>query len=181
MKARKTSDSVANLNKILENEEDNDQLRDELNACQHFLTDTEIENGRHKILNVKEKDSYLTATLWIHVYYRSQSAIWNTTAHPGRKVLIFHQRTSWSADIIMYDAVEIIFESFNQQLVQVDFGVVSCWSSAVTVKVACSFDVTFFPYDEQTCDIEFGSWILDPTVRRCQNFVREMRAQSHMV
>ena len=70
----------------------------------------------------------------------------------------------------MYDAVEIIFESFNQQLVQVDFGVVSCWSSAVTVKVACSFDVTFFPYDEQTCDIEFGSWILDPTVVSLRKF-----------
>ena len=38
MKARKTSDSVADLNKILENEDDSDQLRDELNACQHFLT-----------------------------------------------------------------------------------------------------------------------------------------------
>ena len=51
MKARKTSDPVADLNKILENEENNDQLRDELNACQHFLTDTEMENGRHKVFN----------------------------------------------------------------------------------------------------------------------------------
>ena len=39
------------MNKILENEEDSDQLRDELNACQHILTDTEMENGRHKVFN----------------------------------------------------------------------------------------------------------------------------------
>ena len=32
LKPRKTSDSVADLNNILENEEENDQLRDELNA-----------------------------------------------------------------------------------------------------------------------------------------------------
>ena len=51
MKARKTSDYGADLNKILENEEDSDQLRDELNASQHFLTDTEIENGRQKVFN----------------------------------------------------------------------------------------------------------------------------------
>ena len=51
MKARKTSGSVAGLIKILENEEDSDQLRDELNACQHFLTDIEMENGRHKVFN----------------------------------------------------------------------------------------------------------------------------------
>ena len=45
------SDSVADLNKILANEENSDQLRDELNACQHFLTDTEMKNGRHKVFN----------------------------------------------------------------------------------------------------------------------------------
>ena len=51
LKARKTSNSVADLNKILENEEDSDHLRDELNACQPFLTDTAMENGRHKVFN----------------------------------------------------------------------------------------------------------------------------------
>ena len=51
MKARKTSESFGDLNKILENEEYTDQLRDELNACQHLLTDTEMEKGRHKIFN----------------------------------------------------------------------------------------------------------------------------------
>ena len=29
----------------MENEDESDQLRDELNACQHFSTDTEMENG----------------------------------------------------------------------------------------------------------------------------------------
>ena len=53
MKARRTSESVADLNEILENEEDSDQLRDELNACQHLLTDTEMENGRHKVFNFR--------------------------------------------------------------------------------------------------------------------------------
>ena len=35
----------------MEDEEDSDQLRDELNACQYFLTDTEMENGRLKVFN----------------------------------------------------------------------------------------------------------------------------------
>ena len=51
LKARKTSDSVADLSKILENEEESDQLRDELDASQHFLTDTEMKNGRQKVFN----------------------------------------------------------------------------------------------------------------------------------
>ena len=51
LKVRKANDSVAYLNKILENEEDSDQLRDELNACQYFLTDTEMENCLHEVFS----------------------------------------------------------------------------------------------------------------------------------
>ena len=49
LKARKTNDSVADLNKILENGGVSDHLRDKLNACHHFLTYTEIENGLNKV------------------------------------------------------------------------------------------------------------------------------------
>ena len=51
-KQRKPSDTVANLNKIVEDEgEDGEKLKEELSACQHFLVDTEMENGRHKVFN----------------------------------------------------------------------------------------------------------------------------------
>ena len=51
-KQRKPSDTVADLNKIVEEEgEDGEKLKEELIACQHFLVDTEMENGRHKVFN----------------------------------------------------------------------------------------------------------------------------------
>ena len=51
-KQRKPSDTVADLNKILEEEgEDGEKLKEEFSACQHFLVDTEMENGRHKVFN----------------------------------------------------------------------------------------------------------------------------------
>ena len=52
VKQRKPSDTVADLNKIVEEEgEDGEKLKEELVACQHFLVDTEMENGRHKVIN----------------------------------------------------------------------------------------------------------------------------------
>ena len=51
-KQRKPSDTVADLNKIVEDEgEDGEKLKEELSACQHFLVDTEMENGRNKVFN----------------------------------------------------------------------------------------------------------------------------------
>ena len=52
MKQRKPSDTVADLDKIVEEEgEEGEKLKEELSACQHFLVDTEIKNGRHKVFN----------------------------------------------------------------------------------------------------------------------------------
>ena len=49
---RKPNDTVADLNKIVEEEvEDGEKLKEELSSCQHFLVDTEMENGRHKVFS----------------------------------------------------------------------------------------------------------------------------------
>ena len=76
------SESVADLNKILENEEDSDQLRDELNACQHLLTDTEMENGRHKVINflLLKLDSNLFNEKLDQVFEKLDCAAKNTIA-----------------------------------------------------------------------------------------------------
>ena len=51
-KQRKPSDLVADFNKIVQEEgDDGEKLKEELSACQHFLVDTEMENGRHKVFN----------------------------------------------------------------------------------------------------------------------------------
>ena len=51
-KQRKPSDTVADLNKIVEEEgKDGEKIKEELSACQHLLVDTEMENGRHKVFN----------------------------------------------------------------------------------------------------------------------------------
>ena len=51
-KERKTSDTVEQLNKIVEEEGENgEKIKDELSACQYFLRDTELENGRHEVFN----------------------------------------------------------------------------------------------------------------------------------
>ena len=51
-KQRKPSDTVVELNKVLEEEgEVGEKLMAERDACQRFLVDTEMEKGRHKIFN----------------------------------------------------------------------------------------------------------------------------------
>ena len=51
-KQRRPSDTVADLSKIVEEEgEDGEKTKLDLSACQHFVVDTEMENGRHEVFN----------------------------------------------------------------------------------------------------------------------------------
>ena len=53
-KQRKSSDTVAELNKIVEEElKYGEKLKEELSACHHFLVVTEMENRRHRVFNFK--------------------------------------------------------------------------------------------------------------------------------
>ncbi|XP_063712085.1 transcriptional repressor CTCF-like [Symsagittifera roscoffensis] len=74
-KRRKPSDTVANLNKIVEEEgEDGEKLKDELSACQHFLVDTEMENGRHKIMRALNRNEQVKCEKFGDEYSRSDAA-----------------------------------------------------------------------------------------------------------
>lgn len=35
------------------------------------------------------------------------------------------------------------------------------WMVPLIVNSACAVDVTYFPYDQQVCEVKFGSWIYD--------------------
>ena len=35
------------------------------------------------------------------------------------------------------------------------------WLYPVILTFTCAIDVTYFPYDEQTCEMQFGSWSFD--------------------
>ena len=48
--------SSESLKEVLESEEldkNNEQLQQELSACKHFFDNTEMENGRHRVINFK--------------------------------------------------------------------------------------------------------------------------------
>ena len=53
----------------------------------------------------------------------------------------------------------------------------SDWNSPVSFKSTCSFDVTFFPYDEHRCEMIFGSLTADKSLIDIET--EEKRLESH--
>ena len=78
------------------------------------------------------------------------------------------------SDLVVLDGVELDYEAFKDQIIY-SFGLVSGWSSLITMKVSCSYDVTKFPYDSQECPVAFGPWgVANDVYRLGEYFYRKL-------
>ncbi|XP_075256847.1 neuronal acetylcholine receptor subunit beta-3-like isoform X2 [Convolutriloba macropyga] len=124
----------------------------------------------NQISEVNEKEGYLTVQLWVYAFYYSPSAYWNTSETGWHYFVTVPTDTYWSADIVPLDATQIKYQSYNRQVVY-NFGMVLFWTSMVTMNIACSFDITSFPFDKHQCDVRIGSWVSDRQIFQIQPYI----------
>ena len=93
--------------------------------------------------------------LWLYLTYYLPHIAWDP-ATVGVYSLDLPPYTVWSPDIVSFDATEEIFDAYNRQTISYD-GIVVAKSSTVNVKVTCSIEVKYFPYDSQVifCESSF--------------------------
>ena len=82
------------------------------------------------------------------------------------KILIRTSKHCNGCVSVELDAIDIVHESFERQLLFGFTGLVAYRTSISTIKFSCTFDVSMFPFDSQTCVFKFGPWALDKDVYR---------------
>ena len=60
----------------------------------------------------------------------------------------------------MYNAVKMEPLAVRDMVVVSDSGSV-VWVPPYKITSTCKLDTTWFPFDEQSCDLKMGSWVYD--------------------
>ena len=76
---------------------------------------------------------------------------WNTTVSASVSVLLFFSTRSADGNFEVTLATKATI--YHQGLVE--------WKPPAIYKSSCEIDVEYFPFDEQTCVLKFGSWTYD--------------------
>ncbi|XP_031624539.1 neuronal acetylcholine receptor subunit alpha-7-like [Contarinia nasturtii] len=86
---------------------------------------------------------------------------WNTSDFGGVKDLRIPPHRIWKPDVLMYNSADEGFDGTYPTNVVVRNNGSCVYIPPGIFKSTCKIDITWFPFDDQRCEMKFGSWTYD--------------------
>ncbi|ETN62386.1 hypothetical protein AND_005921 [Anopheles darlingi] len=119
-----------------------------------------------QIIDVDEKNQILTTNAWLNLLrlleeWNDYNLRWNDSEYGGVRDLRITPNKLWKPDVLMYNSADEGFDgTYHTNIVVKNNG--SClYVPPGIFKSTCKIDITWFPFDDQNCEMKFGSWTYD--------------------
>ncbi|XP_020903827.1 neuronal acetylcholine receptor subunit alpha-7 [Exaiptasia diaphana] len=124
------------------------------------------------ISDVDEKNMILTTSVRIKMMWKDEFLTWEPGDYGGMKEINPEPTSIWTPSIILYNKAQSNLDYDKPRANLKHDGSVS-WLFAMVIKSSCLIHVQYFPFDEQVCELFFGSWNYDVTKLDLQPKSRE--------
>ncbi|PAV91319.1 hypothetical protein WR25_21905 [Diploscapter pachys] len=111
-----------------------------------------------QIIDVHEIDQIMTSSVWLKQVWMDNKLSWNPKNYGGVKVLYVPSEMIWLPDIVLYNNADSSYNITISTKATLHYSGEVTWEPPAIFKSMCQIDVEFFPFDEQTCHLKFGSW-----------------------
>ncbi|XP_049830730.1 neuronal acetylcholine receptor subunit alpha-7-like isoform X10 [Schistocerca gregaria] len=103
----------------------------------------------------------LTLMQIIDVEWNDVNLRWNSSEFGGVKDLRIPPHRIWKPDVLMYNSADEGFDGTYPTNVVVRNNGSCLYVPPGIFKSTCKIDITWFPFDDQRCEMKFGSWTYD--------------------
>uniref|UniRef100_A0A7E4ZRK6 Neur_chan_LBD domain-containing protein n=1 Tax=Panagrellus redivivus TaxID=6233 RepID=A0A7E4ZRK6_PANRE len=110
------------------------------------------------LINVDEKDQIMHTNVWLTLKWKDFQMAWNPTNYGNVKEIRVAPDKVWLPDIVLFNNADGNYEVSFMCNVVINHRGDMLWVPPAIYKSSCIIDVEFFPFDEQTCHLIFGSW-----------------------
>ncbi|XP_065200628.1 neuronal acetylcholine receptor subunit alpha-7 isoform X13 [Planococcus citri] len=114
-----------------------------------------------QIIDVDEKNQILTTNAWLNLEWVDYNLKWNSSEYGNVRDLRITPKNIWRPDILMYNSADEKFDGTYHTNVVVRSNGSCLYVPPGIFKSTCKIDITWFPFDDQYCDMKFGSWTYD--------------------
>ncbi|XP_034948883.1 acetylcholine receptor subunit beta-like 1 [Chelonus insularis] len=111
-----------------------------------------------QLINVNEKHQIMKSNVWLRLEWFDYQLQWNETDYGDIKVLRLPPDKVWKPDIVLFNNADGNYEVRYKSNVLIHPNGAVLWVPPAIYQSSCTIDVTYFPFDQQTCVMKFGSW-----------------------
>jgi len=111
-----------------------------------------------QIVGLDEKNQILTTNIWLTMTWYDPFMRWNESEHNNINNIRISPDRLWKPDILLYNSASADFYgAYQSSLIVYSDGTVEQIPPGI-FQSTCKVDMTWFPFDEQICDLKFGTW-----------------------
>ncbi|XP_033741331.1 neuronal acetylcholine receptor subunit alpha-7-like [Pecten maximus] len=126
------------------------------------------------ITQLNELNGYLDLVGYTVLTWTNELIMWNSSINAMQEV-IMGQNNFWRPSLVLANSVESLTEmGDNSYNIRINKDGVCEWQIGVVSKSACSVDVSYYPFDKQSCKISFTPWGYTDTQVRLNTTSSEM-------
>ncbi|XP_057666765.1 acetylcholine receptor subunit alpha-like [Diorhabda carinulata] len=114
-----------------------------------------------QLIDVNLKNQIMTTNLWVEQAWYDYKLKWDPKDYGGVEMLHVPSDHIWRPDIVLYNNADGNFEVTLATKATLNYTGRVDWKPPAIYKSSCEIDVEYFPFDEQTCVMKFGSWTYD--------------------
>ncbi|XP_077290472.1 nicotinic acetylcholine receptor alpha2 [Arctopsyche grandis] len=114
-----------------------------------------------QLIDLNLKDQILTTNVWLEHEWQDHKFQWDPSEYGGVTELYVPSEHIWLPDIVLYNNAdgEYVVTTMTKAVLHHSGKVM--WTPPAIFKSSCEIDVRYFPFDQQTCFLKFGSWTYD--------------------
>ncbi|CAH1797208.1 unnamed protein product [Owenia fusiformis] len=111
-----------------------------------------------QVINVDEKNQIMKSNVWLRMLWNDFQLQWDPADYGNIPSIRVLPEKVWRPDIVLFNNADGKYEAtYSPNCVLYNDGTV-LWIPPAIYKSSCTIDVEYFPFDEQKCDMKFGSW-----------------------
>ncbi|XP_061719676.1 acetylcholine receptor subunit beta-like 2 isoform X1 [Cydia pomonella] len=111
-----------------------------------------------QLMEVNLKNQVMTTNLWVEQKWFDYKLQWNPDEYGGVEMLYVPSEHIWLPDIVLYNNWDGNYEVTLMTKATIKYTGEVNWKPPAIYKSSCEINVEYFPFDEQTCFMKFGSW-----------------------
>ena len=124
----------------------------------HTVT-TSVGYKLNTVIEIDEVQETMTTAGYLRIIWIDEDLSWDPRSFDGTEYIYLPQNSVWKPDLVLANGIKKVDQlGYDMGLVVVDYNGTVVWEPFEVFTTKCLVDMTYYPFDSQSCDIMFTIW-----------------------